>query len=97
MGIFFQNFEKFENFENVELKFPKSEANFDVERGILSYNFQSRKQILTLKEVYSPLFNLGVILDPQFPMCDKFKNQTKYQILGWDTSPVLSINQISSS
>ena len=63
----------------------------------MSYNFQSRKQILTLKGVYSPLFNLGVILDPQFPMCDKFKNQTKYKILGWEPSPVLSINQKSSS
>ena len=31
LGIFFQNFE---NFQNFELKFPKSEANFDAGRGI---------------------------------------------------------------
>ena len=24
---------------------------------------------------FSPLFNFGVILDPQFPVCDNFKNQ----------------------
>ena len=35
MGIFFQNFE---NFQNFELKFPKSEANFDAERGIFEQN-----------------------------------------------------------
>ena len=28
-----------------------------------------------LKVYFSSLFNLGVILDPQFPMCDKFKSQ----------------------
>ena len=33
-GIFFRNFENYENFQNFELKFPKSEANFDAERGI---------------------------------------------------------------
>ena len=34
-GIFFRNFENYENFQNFELKFPKSEANFDAGRGIL--------------------------------------------------------------
>ena len=38
-GIFFRNFDFFENFENYELKFPKQEANFDAERGILVENF----------------------------------------------------------
>ena len=33
-GNFFPKFWKFENFQNFELKFPKSEANFDAERGI---------------------------------------------------------------
>ena len=37
LGIFFQNFE---NFQNFELKFPKLEANFDAERGILFKNTQ---------------------------------------------------------
>ena len=31
LGIFFQNFV---NFQNFEIKFQKSEANFDAERGI---------------------------------------------------------------
>ena len=35
-GNFFPKFWKFENFQNFELKFPKSEANFDAERGIYS-------------------------------------------------------------
>ena len=33
-GNFFPKFWNFENFQNFELKFPKSEANFDAERGI---------------------------------------------------------------
>ena len=33
-GNFFPKFWKFENFQNFELKFPKSEANFDAGRGI---------------------------------------------------------------
>ena len=33
-GNFFPKFLKFENFQNSELKFPKSEANFDAGRGI---------------------------------------------------------------
>ena len=37
-GIFFRNFENYENFQNFELKFPKSEANFDAERGICKQN-----------------------------------------------------------
>ena len=34
-GNFFPKLNKFENFQNFELKFQKSEANFDAERGIL--------------------------------------------------------------
>ena len=39
-GNFFPKFWKFENFQNFELKFPKSEANFDAGRGIWDQNFQ---------------------------------------------------------
>ena len=64
----------------------------------MSYNFQSRKQILTLKEVYSPLFNLGVILDPQFPMCDKFKKTRSCAALratdlDWTVGPEYSLGR----
>ena len=38
-GSFFPKFWKFENFQNFELKFPKSEANFDAGRGISVENF----------------------------------------------------------
>ena len=37
-GNFFPKFWNFINFQNFELKFPKSEANFDAERGILFWN-----------------------------------------------------------
>ena len=37
-GNFFPKFWKFEKFQNFELKFPKSEANFDVGSGIYDKN-----------------------------------------------------------
>ena len=56
-GNFFLNFEFFESFENYELKFPKSEANFDAERGILAQRDKPRGNIdcdsATLKETRS--------------------------------------------
>ena len=43
-GNFFPKFWKFENFQNFELKFPKSEANFDAERGILMRKMRNSVQ-----------------------------------------------------
>ena len=45
-GNFFSpKFRKFENFQNFELKFPKSEANFDAGRGILPRNIHIWEKI----------------------------------------------------